>query len=448
MINFCNNIPVYGMHNYDNGVTVYNSNSSDWQKLISYIIPIKQGIKYYIYFHTVGNRLRITTHSTCPLSYVIGDTPNAANSIIAIPDSFSDGYKISFTSVEGDNYLMIYVSNEGDTTPRVVVTTEEVEEWIEPIEQKLYTIEAENGVLAGSAKATDRTDLSGNIVVDMIGGSYNGTLKINVSVDNSGIYKMLMKYTSGADMRDFKYTVNNGNLRGYACYGDGYYYVSEDVIVAELQQGNNEILIQGNTTTYAPMFDSFTIYNHITEMDAKYLIKSNDVLYTITDDALTVINDTELNAVMFKTYGVNELPTWDILSTLVNPEILMWYDSEKNTPKISVQMTATPQNQIVTSNSINLMHESIKGIESATATCNGALSMAISTDDKVTWKAHNSTEWLTLSDDYSGMSKEQLEAITVDQWNELIQGVDKIYIRIALTDVTQSVEEIVINFAN
>jgi hypothetical protein len=180
----------------------------------------------------------------------------------------------------------------------------------------------------------------------------------------------------------------------------------------------------------------------------RYLIRENDILYTIVDDILTVVNETEINANVFRTYGIDEIPTWDILSTLVNPEILMWYDSDENTPKMSVQMTATPQNQIVISNSVNLVHESIKGIESATATCTGTLSIAISDDDKATWKAYNGTEWLTLSDDYSGMSKEQLEAITVDQWNEIIQDVDAIYIRIALTDTTQSVEEIVINFAN
>lgn len=125
------------------------------------------------------------------------------------------------------------------------------------------------------------------------------------------------------------------------------------------------------------------------------------------------------------------------------------YDSERvTTDGVFALNTTYSDPQTVVSNAISLTHSSILGIESSTATCTGTLSMAISTDDKVTWKAHNGTEWLTLSDEYSGMSKEQLEAITVDQWNELIQGVDKIYIRISLTDTTQSVEEIVINFAN
>lgn len=104
--------------------------------------------------------------------------------------------------------------------------------------------------------------------------------------------------------------------------------------------------------------------------------------------------------------------------------------------------------QIVISNAINLEHSSIYGIESATAVCTGTLAMAISTD-KATWKAHNGTQWVTLSDNYSGMSKEQLEAVTVDQWNEVITSdITQMYIRIALTDTTQTVEKIVIDFAN
>ncbi len=126
------------------------------------------------------------------------------------------------------------------------------------------------------------------------------------------------------------------------------------------------------------------------------------------------------------------------------------YDTDRvTTDGVFALNTAYSDPQTVTSNAISLEHSSILGIESATAICTGTLSMAISTDGKTSWKAHNGTEWLTLSDDYSGMSKEQLEAITVDQWNEIItDDVDEIYIRIALTDTTQSVEEIIINFAN
>ena len=181
--------------------------------------------------------------------------------------------------------------------------------------------------------------------------------------------------------------------------------------------------------------------------DKKYLIRCNGVLYAVSNGSLSQLSETILTSDVFRTNGIDNAPEWSAISSLVNPEVLCWQDSDE-LPSIKIDMTATPQNQIVTSNSISLVHESIKGIESSTATCTGTLSMAISTDEKATWKAHNGTEWLTLSDDYSGMSKEQLEAITVDQWNELIQGVDKIYIRIALTDTTQSVEEIVINFAN
>ena len=44
------------------------------------------------------------------------------------------------------------------------------------------------------------------------------------------------------------------------------------------------------------------------------------------------------------------------------------------------------------------------------------------------------------------MSKETVEAITYEQWNELYAGATDFYIRIALTDLNQSVKQITVNF--
>lgn len=108
----------------------------------------------------------------------------------------------------------------------------------------------------------------------------------------------------------------------------------------------------------------------------------------------------------------------------------------------------TPQSQTVISNAIDLTHQSITGIENMVATCEGDLIIAISFDGKKTWKAWNGSEWSTLSELFTGMNKETLEAITFEQWNLLFQGATSFYIRIALVDTTQSVTEIYVDFAN
>lgn len=112
------------------------------------------------------------------------------------------------------------------------------------------------------------------------------------------------------------------------------------------------------------------------------------------------------------------------------------------------QEIETVTSQTIITNAISLTHESITGIENMTATCEGDLIVAVSFDGKKTWKAWNGSEWSTLSDEYSGMNKATLEAITFEQWNILYQGATAFYIRVALTDVTQSVTEIYVDFAN
>lgn len=104
--------------------------------------------------------------------------------------------------------------------------------------------------------------------------------------------------------------------------------------------------------------------------------------------------------------------------------------------------------QNIISNAIDLTHKSITGIENMVATCEGELIMAVSFDGKQTWKAWNGSEWSTLSEDFAGMNKETLEAITFEQWNLLFQDSTSFYIRVSLVDITQSVTEIYVDFAN
>ena len=184
-----------------------------------------------------------------------------------------------------------------------------------------------------------------------------------------------------------------------------------------------------------------------TVSDVKYLISDSDKYYTVADSALSEISIAELNAQAFQDYGFDDLPDGALLITLSNPEVLCWTDAD-TVPKLTATVTATPQPQVIITDKIYLTDKSITGIESALVTCEGDLIVAVSFDDKQTWKAWNGEQWVTLSDDNAGMSKETLEAITFEQWNELYTGATGFYIRVSLLDTTQSVEKIVFDFAN
>lgn len=179
--------------------------------------------------------------------------------------------------------------------------------------------------------------------------------------------------------------------------------------------------------------------------DVLYLVKADGKLYTVVDDALSELTTTDIVAQTFLDYGTDEIPN---VTGLSNPEVLCWTDSEDDLPTLTSTVTATPYPQTVISLKCDLSDVSITGIESMLATCEGELICAVSFDDKATWKAHNGAEWVALSDEYVGMSKETLEAITLEQWNELYSDASGMYIRFVLNDTTQSVTKIEIDFSN
>ena len=73
---------------------------------------------------------------------------------------------------------------------------------------------------------------------------------------------------------------------------------------------------------------------------------------------------------------------------------------------------------------------------------------AVSFDKKATWIMHNGTEWVAVSDELSGMTKAEFEAITTEQWQAQYDASSEMYIRCTLLDETQSVTTITIDFTN
>lgn len=178
----------------------------------------------------------------------------------------------------------------------------------------------------------------------------------------------------------------------------------------------------------------------------KYLVRDGSTLYTVIDSTLSELTG-ELTASLFQSSGVDTIPDGALLMTLATPEVLCWTDAD-TVPKLTATVTATPQPQVIITDKIYLTDKSITGVESVLATCEGELIVAVSFDDKQTWKAWNGEQWATLSDDNTGMSKETLEGITFEQWNELYAGATGFYVRVSLLDTTQSVEKIVFDFSN
>lgn len=204
--------------------------------------------------------------------------------------------------------------------------------------------------------------------------------------------------------------------------------------------------IPKNSTTSTDIY--FYGSEPIPEYIQKYLIKTDDKLYTVVDGALLELATTDIVAQTFLDYGVDDIPDGELLVGLDNLEVLCWRDGGDDLPTLTAIVTATPPYQIIMSRAIDLMHSSIKGIDSITVDCKGDVLFAVSFDNKATWIKYNGTDWVNVADELTGMTKLEFEAITAEQWQSKYELSSDMYIRCTLTDATQSVTSVNISFIN
>lgn len=179
----------------------------------------------------------------------------------------------------------------------------------------------------------------------------------------------------------------------------------------------------------------------------KYLIKDSNTLYTIENNELKVLEETELTANTFINYGSDFPPTYDILKVFTNPKVYCWTDSD--TPSgLRATIKGIPTPQTVITNNIDMSDKSITGIEKITAEYTGNPLIACSFDNKKTWKMYNGAEWVLLSETDTGMTMETLLAITSESWKTILTGLNSFVLRFTLTNVEDTVTNIIIDFTN
>lgn len=182
--------------------------------------------------------------------------------------------------------------------------------------------------------------------------------------------------------------------------------------------------------------------------DKKYLIRSGSTIYTITDGTLTALAETEITASLFQTYGVDELPDGSLLVGLTDPEVLYWQDSTDELPDITLTVKGTPPlPQVFTSEPMDMTHESIAGISHAAVDASEDVRFAISFDGGTTWQAFDGSAWFDVSDTAPGMLASTMNAITAEQWAEVVQ-LTAYRLRFWLPNVTAYVASVVMHYIN
>lgn len=181
------------------------------------------------------------------------------------------------------------------------------------------------------------------------------------------------------------------------------------------------------------------------KIGTKYLIQDDTTTYTVTDDVLKDLRTMEITAELFQTHGMEEPPISEILLTLNNPKVFVWYDEEQ--PHITATVTATPYPQTLYSPDYDATDPTILGIEKVIAVASDDVTFSVSFDSGETWKYYTGTDWATLSENTSGMTAEAIMAVPTDKWAE-VATTGHYMMRATLPGVESTLESFVVDYIN
>lgn len=467
---------------------------------INYVVPVCAGSTYTITMNEIGNRLRAVFTTVNPMT--ITSSISGCTDIVMNP-TFSVGYTFSYKATKY-GYIVIYVSNVGEH-PNIEIKTDgaggddEYSVFCTEINSgtdlscEIYT-KANDWILATVSTRSDTTFSDGWEVLHESGqigdvaqrmfflskqSTEDGLITINVTQSSAArIYINLIaipnilgfRYNKGYDLLEGTTEIMSAVLKRpiypfiiWGCSANLWDTSSTHSVwscdnltpisLGTTVQGRQANFIDKNITTQRTFATGATTYMIIDCVEAvqfvrKYLIRSDNTLYTVVEGTLTQIENTKITSDVFRVSGIDDVPTWEIIQSLTNPEILAWYDSDNVVPKLNAEVTATPFFQTIITDKIDMSHTTILGVEQITIDCDDDVLVAISLDNKETWIAYNGTQWITLTSDTSGMGKSVIEAISIDNWTEIIGDVKEMFIRLTLTNKEQFVRQIYVDFLN
>ena len=177
---------------------------------------------------------------------------------------------------------------------------------------------------------------------------------------------------------------------------------------------------------------------------SKYLIESQSHYYTIEQG---VVSDkgTTLNAQLFANYGLDDIPDWDDYSSLTDPSVLCWDNTEEKT--MTAMVRGVPLPQVVYSQNIDMTHSSILGIEDVDIISDDETLFAVSFDNGSTWWNYVNNQWVQLTVDTSGQTRSDVEEIGTSAW-ALKATTGQIKFRFTLADEDAYVTQIRVNYIN
>ena len=174
----------------------------------------------------------------------------------------------------------------------------------------------------------------------------------------------------------------------------------------------------------------------------KYLIRDDGKLYTVQGSSIVEVAGT-LSAELFRQYGMDEVPSGEILIGIYSPEVLCWTSSD-DMPHLTATVQGAPGGtHDIISDDIPIGHASIYGMSSIDAIAEGA--QFLLSFDGGAWMAYTENKWAASG---SGMTADELVAVPNSAWNTLINSGVKTMKLKAVLDGVDTVTQVKFNFDN
>lgn len=282
------------------------------------------------------------------------------------------------------------------------------------------------------------------------------------AISHNGTSEITIAFTlANPGSIEFNYTVSSeGNYDWLWAYIDGTQVVKVSGTVAWtvfskiLSAGSHTLTLKytkdgsGNTGNDAGAIGYIKFWGMAKPYDKRYLIRSEAVVYTVVDGALSALETSDVTAELFRSSGIEGPPTSELLVTLTDPEILYWVDTtEYPIDEVKVIQTAIPFPQTLESPDYFMSDETVLGIEKAVAVATESVQFAVSFDSGATWKTFIDGAWAELSETASGMSATTLNSIPTESWNAMATD-GKFRFRISLMDETSEFTSLIVDYLN
>lgn len=208
--------------------------------------------------------------------------------------------------------------------------------------------------------------------------------------------------------------------------------------------------------TFIPKDNNNTVFEvsylqiEIQPYDIKYLLRSeSQQLHTVIDDVLIDMAETELTANVFLEYGMDTLPSSNILFQLKdkNPELLYWHNSIYNLPRPSIAIEGVPSAQEIITEIQDMSDSTILGIDSISAICSEDVTFAVSFDSATTWWAYDGTTWIITDSEFTNMTNNIMANIPPTKWAE-IQTSNYYQLKFILPTTESYLTSVVVNYIN